>query len=230
MGSPSGAELSLWESTLGDTWQERLEPLESTVRSLAETEFLTRDRPIRVGTHGNSAFALTAISDYAQTIDDQSLAAAAAETARRFYREDTAYPVEYEPLGWDFVSPALTEADLMRRVLAHQEFVEWIEQFFPELTQSPFRTILEPLDLESSLDDGVATHLIGLNISKAWCLVALSEVLEQHRYGDLLAQSAKRHVNAGREPALTDDYAGSYWLSSFVLYLLTRNEGGIEGR
>jgi hypothetical protein len=26
---------------------------------------------------------------------------------------------------------------------------------------------------------------------------------------------------------LTDDYAGSHWLSSFALYLLTRNEAGI---
>ena len=36
------------------------------------------------------------------------------------------------------------------------------------------------------------------------------------------------------EPALLEepaahplDYAGAHWLSSFVLYLLTRNEGGI---
>jgi hypothetical protein len=40
---------------------------------------------------------------------------------------------------------------------------------------------------------------------------------------DLAAASAERHLDAGLAWAFTDDYAGAHWLSSFVLYLLTRN-------
>jgi len=32
---------------------------------------------------------------------------------------------------------------------------------------------------------------------------------------------------AGFDRAFTDDHAGAHWLSSFVQYLLTRNERGI---
>ncbi len=40
-------------------------------------------------------------------------------------------------------------------------------------------------------------------------------------------EQARRHAEAGAADVLTDDYAGSHWLSSFALYLLTRDEGGI---
>lgn len=41
--------------------------------------------------------------------------------------------------------------------------------------------------------------------------------------GDRLAWSAERHLDAGLAGAFTDDYAGAHWLTSFVLYALTRN-------
>lgn len=221
------AELALWAEPPGPTLQETLSPLTSTVRSLVETEFLTQEQPVRVGTHGNSAFALAGIVDYAHTVGDGGLASTAAETARQFYAVDRSYPVEYEPLGWDFLSPALTEADLMRRVLDREEFRAWSDRFFPDLTADPYREILEPIAVDSHPDDGAATHLLGLNVSKAWCLAGLSETLAEHRYQELFAESARRHVTAGLAPALTDDYPGSHWLSSFVLYLATRTAAGI---
>lgn len=222
-------ELALWEEPPGPTLRETLRPLTSAVHSLVETEFLTQERPFRVGTHSNSAFALAGVLDYAHTVEDGGLARAAAQTARRFYAEDRSYPVEYEPLGWDFLSPALTEADLMRRVLDYEEFRTWSDQFFPDLGVDPYRGILEPVAVDSDSEEGAATHLLGLNISKAWCLAGLSETLVDHQYEELFAESARRHVTAGLVPALTDDYAGSHWLSSFVLYLATRAAGGIAG-
>lgn len=75
-----------------------------------------------MGTHQNTAFALHCLLDYAGTTDNDALATATAETALDFFGQDRDYPVEYEPLGWDFLSPALTEADLMRRVYDRSEF------------------------------------------------------------------------------------------------------------
>lgn len=224
------AELSLWEDSIADTWERRLKPLENTIRSLVETEFLTQNRPFRVGTHENSAFALAAIIDYARTTENRDLETAAAATARRFYADDTAYPVEFEPLGWDFLSPALTEADLMRRVLGGEEFTEWLDQFLPELTRQPYRAVLDPVEVEPAPDEEVSTHLKGLNISKAWCLLGIAAERPEHRYSERFEESAWRHIDSTLAAAVTDDYASSHWLSSFVLYLLTRNSGGIADR
>lgn len=221
------SELALWDEPRSAVWRDQLSPLESKIVSLVETEFLTQERPFRVGTHHNSAFALAFVLDYANVTGNESLAAETRETAAEFFSDDEDYPVEYEPMGWDFLSPALTEADLMRRVLDDEEFLDWIDSFFPDLTRSPYRAVLDPIDVDPDPQEGVALHLVGLNLSKAWCLIGLAETLGEHPYSERFEASAKRHARAGLERAFTDDYAGSHWLSSFVLYLLTRNDGGI---
>ncbi|RZH68687.1 DUF2891 domain-containing protein [Natrinema altunense] len=221
------SELSLWDDDRADEWKSILEPLERTIVALVESDFLSQDRPFRVGTHQNSAFVLHCILDYARTVDDASLEAAVSETAVEFFADDRDAPVEYEPLGWDFLSPSLTEADLMRRVYDRDEFAVWIDGFLPDVTASPYDSILEPVPAASNPDEDVAYHLLGLNVSKAWCLAGIASTLGDHRYADLFERSAERHVESGLNPAFTEHYAGSHWLSSFVLYLLTRNDGGI---
>lgn len=219
------SELHLWEDDRADEWRTVLEPLEERIVALTERELLSQERPFRVGTHGNSAFALQCILDYARVVSDDSLESVTLETAREFFAEDRNYPVEYEPLGWDFFSPALTEADLMRRVLDQDEFTTWISEFLPDVTTSPYDSILNPIEVQSA--EGIELHLVGLNVSKAWCLMGLASVLDGHRYAEPFEQGAKSHTERSLKLAFTEDYAGAHWLSSFVLYLLTRNEGGI---
>lgn len=220
-------ELRLWDTDRAAEWQSILEPLEAQIIHLVKSDFLNQDRPFRVGTHGNSAFALHCLLDYARTTGNDSLEAGVVETATDFFATDSEYPVEYEPLGWDFLSPALTEADLMRRVFDHGEFTTWLETFFPNLHEPPYNGILEPAKVDADSEEGVALHLVGLNVSKAWCLAGLADDLEGHDYADRFEQSAEKHARRGIDQAFTDKYAGSHWLSSFVLYLLSRNEGGI---
>lgn len=221
------AELHLWESNRATDWRSVIEPLEQKIVSLVESEFLSQDRPFRVGTHQNSAFALHCILDYTRTISNDSLETAVVTTATEFFAEDQNYPVEYEPLGWDFLSPSLTEADLMRRVYEQAEFIDWVERFLPDPTATPEQTILEPIDVETDPDEEIALHFVGLNVSKAWSLAGIAGALGDHRYAPILERSAKSHAERGVTQAFTDTYAGSHWLSSFVLYLLTRNEDGI---
>jgi hypothetical protein len=203
------AELTLWDQKPGPAWRRRLEPLESQIVSLVETEFFTQNRPFRVGTHQNSAFALAFILDYARTVGNESLASGAEEVALDFFAEDRDYPVEFEPFGWDFLSPALTEADLMRRVLPAREFAEWVDDFFPDLARGPYDSVFDPFEVDPDPED-LALHLVGMNLSKAWCLAGLAETLDDHRYADRFAESAVRHANEGLELAFTDDYAGSH--------------------
>ena len=221
------AELHLWDDARATRWREALDPLETLLRDRVRDDVLTQDRAFRVGTHGNTAFALAGVLDYARVVSDETLEAATEETTRRLFLDDTDYPVEYEPLGWDFLSPALTEADLVRRVLDADAFGDWLDHFLPDVRESPYDSLLDPVDVETDDADGAALHLVGLNLSKAWCLAGVAETLEDHPYAAPLEASARRHVEHGLEPAFTGDYAGSHWLSSFVLYLLTRREGGI---
>jgi hypothetical protein len=218
------AELHLWEDATDD-WKASLNPLEERIVDLVEAEFLSQERPFRVGTHHNSAFALQCVLDYARVTANGTLESATLETSKEFFAEDRDYPVEYEPLGWDFLSPSLIEADLMRRVLDSDGFVTWMDGFLPDVTVSPYNTILDPVDVKP--DGGLELHLVGLNISKAWCMAGIASALDGHRHTEPFERSAKRHAERGLEQAFTEDYAGAHWLSSYVLYLLTRNEGAI---
>ncbi|WP_380676337.1 DUF2891 domain-containing protein [Salinigranum sp. GCM10025319] len=221
------AELYLWDDEQASEWRSILQPLEALVADRVTEAFLPRERPVRVGTHHNSAFALQCVLDYARVTGDDELESATCDRGTEWFADDRDYPVEYEPLGSDFLSPALVEADLMRRVLDREAFLTWIDGFLPEMTEPPYDGLLDPVAVPSQTDDGAELHLIGLNLSKAWCLAGVGSTLGEHRYAEPFARSAARHAEAGLSRAFTDEYAGAHWLSSFVLYLLTRNEGGI---
>jgi len=227
------AELDLWDDPRADAWREALRPLEDWVRRNALESFRGTDRPHRVGTHGNTAFALAGVLDYARVVGDADLEREAEGAARRLYADDTAAVVGAEPAGWDFVSPALTEADLMRRVLGPDAFAAWLDAFLPDLSAAPHDALVTPVAVDPEDGDGAAMHLIGLNVSRAWCLAGVADALAGRdgpaagRLRDPLDAAARRHAEAGAADVLTDDYAGSHWLSSFALYLLTRDERGI---
>jgi len=233
------AELDLWDGKRAGEWRETLRPLEARIATLVESEFLTQERPLRVGTHSNSAFGLACVLDYARTTGDDALAGAASERARDWFADDTDYPIAYEPLGWDFLSPALAEADLMRRVLDGEAFAAWLADFLPELAGDASGTAaasadppLDPIGVDADTEDGMELHLVGLNLSRAWSLAGVADTLAAQgatadSVSDRLAESAVSHARAGLDRAFTDEYAGAHWLSSFVLYLLTREEGAI---
>ena len=73
--------------------------------------------PLRHGVHANSAFGLLFALDYARAAARRALAARASSAALRWFGDDRDAPAAWEPSGADFLSPALVEADLMRRVL-----------------------------------------------------------------------------------------------------------------
>lgn len=223
------AELHLWDDDRADAWAETLAPLEERIVDLVETEFLTQSRPLRVGTHGNSAFAVSCVLDYARVVSNDALTNAAEATARRFYLDDEDAPIAYEPYGWDFLSPTLAEANLLRRVLDADEFADWVEGFFPDVTVMEASEFLGPIEVNADAEEGIELHLVGLNVAKAWELAAIAEAYGESgtlssEQAQAFEHSAQRHLEVGVDMAFTDDYAGSHWLSSFVLYLLTRNE------
>lgn len=221
------AELHAWDDPRAGEWCNVLRPLETTVVESVESEFLSQKRPIRAGTHGNSAFALSCILDYACVVGNDALASSTADTVRRFYADDREYPLEYEPLGWDFLSPGLVEADLMQRVLDREAFGRWFKEFLPEVAEAPETALSEPVGVDPASGDGMELHLAGLDLSRAWCLAGLADAIDDEPLGTALKDSAGAHAEAGLAVAFTDEYAGSHWLTSFAFYLATRNEGAI---
>ncbi|MFW6040563.1 MAG: DUF2891 domain-containing protein [Thermoplasmatota archaeon] len=220
------AELYLWDNKIAARWKEILTPLEKKLLELTESEFLTQSFPMRVGTHPNSAFALQCFLDYAKITSNNALKSKIIEKSKEFFFEDEDYPIKYEPIGWDFLSPALTEADLMHRVLTKKEYKKWFVNFLPILNSLEPNLPLEPIEVE--LDEMMKFHLVGLNLSRSWCLFSISSKIDDNEISRELKNCAEKHAKEGLNQAFSEEYHGSHWLLSFVFYLFTMKKDGID--
>jgi hypothetical protein len=170
--------------------------------------------PIRSGEHSQTAFAMALALDWARGQRHIALADLVAEQARGFYQADRDAPVAYEPSAHDFFSPALAEADLMRRVLRPAELAPWLAGFLPRLDVfAPAKTI--------DRADGKLVHADGLNLSRAWMLRGIASALAPSDAQRAALRAATAHENAGMTGVTSDHYAGAHWLGSFAVYLLS---------
>lgn len=177
--------------------------------------------PLRTGMHANSAFGLAFAFDYAQFTRHERLQQACEDTARRWYLADRGYPAQWEPSGADFLSPALMEADMMRRVLPPEAFPLWLDGFLPRLARNEPASLLSPVE-PGDRSDGQIVHLDGLNLSRAWCARAIAQALPHaDPRRKVLAAAASRHVEAGMRGVDSADYLGTHWLASFAVLALT---------
>lgn len=178
-------------------WHDAVEPLAEELAGRFKAYIANLPYPVRAGTHGNTAFACILALDY-------GLAESVSAAARRWYLGDRAYPVTYEPSADDFLSPALVEAVLMKRVLTPAQFEAWFAGFLQDsgpLSQPPH--VADHADPKHS-------HLDGLCLSRAWCFLVLGK-------RDL----AERHLAAAMPHVVGGDYAGEHWLATFAALALT---------
>ena len=215
------AELREWQDAEAGEWAAALAPLESLVAERLRTWLPRLPWPDRSGQHGQTAFALGLALDWARLADDTALAGSIERRARTFYRDDVMAPIAYEPSGHDFLSPALAEADLMRRVLPRGEFELWFARLLPDLHGGAAKRWLTPVASPDPAD-GKLAHLDGLNLSRAWMLegVAASLPASEPRRS-VLAAAARHHRDVGVASVTGEHYAGAHWLGSFVVYLET---------
>ncbi|MBK8858231.1 MAG: DUF2891 domain-containing protein [Opitutaceae bacterium] len=198
-------------------WAAALRPLEMHL-ARAAIDWLSRlSQPMRCGLHPNTAFALTLMLDYARQVRDSKLEKVIVARSRFWYGADRMVPAAWEPGGSDFMSPALAEADLMRRILPEAEFAAWWHQFMPRLPESMIEPA-RPMDRT----DPQFVHLDGLNLSRAWMLRGVAQGLPKGDPSkvDLLA-SAQRHAAVGLVRVTSGDYVGEHWLATFAVRLLT---------
>ncbi len=211
-----------------DPWVEATSELVACIADLI-IAFLPRlGYPVRHGAHANTAFSLSLMHHAFTVIGRTDVVELINDYARQHYGADRAAPLAYEPSGTDFLSPALSEAELMLRVLG-PEFPAWLERFLPALGvpdlpdsdhpcgEPELDRLLNPLPPEDTAD-GQLAHLTGLALSKSWQLsrIAASIPAQDHRHSHLVAAA----INL-REPALPlvaeAHYASTHWLVTFAL-------------
>ena len=217
-------ELKEWEDEDGGRWAEILDPLADAFRD-RYLEFLPKqDYPIRRGVHPNTAFGIAFALDYARAVGDQELENLLTERALTYFASDRDYPAAWEPDGDDFFSRSLIEADLMRRVLEGDGFVQWFHAFLPGLEEGRPESLLNPADVSDRSDPKIV-HLDGLNLSRAWCMRLIAQALPpDDPVRPVLLDSAARHALATLPHIASGSYAGEHWLATFAVYALTESE------
>ncbi len=217
-------ELRSWDDVDGKNWSSNLQPLVAVIVK-SYMDFLPKQTyPIRTGVHPNTAFGLAFALDYAQAAGDKKLEGLLDERSRTYFAKDTHYPGAWEPGGEDFFSPALMEADLMRRVMKPAEFAGWFHTFLPEVLESGPAALLQPAIVTDRTDPKLV-HLDGLNLSRAWCMRSISSALPPRDPARaVLSESAGKHITAALAHVASGDYAGEHWLASFAVFMLSTPE------
>jgi len=205
-------ELHAWDDPLAKQLEANLQPLTDHIVN-AYMNFLPKlIYPIRVGEHSNTAYGLSLAFDYSQLINHKPLKQLIKSTVNRFYAEDRGCPLDWEPSGFDFLSPCLEEANLMRKVNSPKTFKTWLTYFLPEIRNTNFQ--LTPATVGDRTDSKLV-HLDGLNFSRAWCLYGITETLPEYAH---LSTIANNHFNSAIKKVVGDHYAGAHWLGTFAIY------------
>lgn len=207
-------ELNTWDDDTARVLEQNLQPLTDLIVN-RYIEFLPKlNFPIRVGEHTNTAFGLTFALDYANTVGNTKLKSLIEKRAKEFYLKDNNCPINWEPSGYDFLSPCLQEAALMKRVLSLDDYKKWMKKFLPILESEDYQ--LE-VGLVSDRNDGKLVHLDGVNFSRAWCLYTIIKDIPEYNH---LNKIANEHVTYSLPNLIGDNYEGGHWLGSFAIYAL----------
>jgi len=211
-------ELHSWEDPLAKQLSANLQPLVDLI-VVGYIDFLPKlNYPIRVGEHSNTAFGLSLAWDYANLVEHTGLKVEIEKSVNRFYMNDVACPLSWEPSGFDFLSPCLEEANLVRKVISPELFKAWFNGFLPQMADQSFK--LEPGKV-SDRTDGKLVHIDGLNFSRAWCLYGIAKTIPEYAH---LKQIANEHINYSLSSIVDGNYEGSHWLGTFALFALKETE------
>lgn len=127
--------------------------------------------------------------------------------------------------GGDVVSPCLTEAALMSRVLAPAELVAWLDAFLPPLQSGRFSPLTEPAGGSGPVAPAERARLSGLSFQRAQAMERIAHALPAtdqrvavfHR---LSAIHAKRGFDL-----MHGDVRGISWLPAYALLYIDARRG-----
>lgn len=201
-------------------WAEALAPLTDLLTERVPDWLRRQNHPVRHGVHSNTAFSLSLIIDAGIVLDLSGLVTACRQRALDWYGNDVGADTRWEPSGTDFLSPALSQADLMSRVLPAPEYVVWLDDFLPGLGSGEHRNLLTTPEVLDPTD-GQFVHLWGLALSRAAQLRRLATA----RAGDdpgrrVIEESASSQFDAAVPAVTGGHFMATHWLVSFALLAL----------
>lgn len=200
-------------------WAARMAPLANAFAKRFKNYLAILTYPITVGTHFNTSFALVLAREWAEGRDPALLAQIDTWASHTFgERRDYA---GWEPGGDEFLSPVLTSALLMSRVMPHSQFALWFDALV--IANGWIERECWPVTV-SDRSDGKIAHLDGLNLSRAWCLLEVNAALGETSLACLMEERAKDHLEAAL-PHVAGDYMGEHWLASFAMLALLACQG-----
>ncbi len=208
-------ELLTHNDSLSQTMAKNVQPLaDLLVKEM--THFLPKlTHPLRSGEHVNTAFALSIAYDYSIVRQNKAFQKSIVDRAKYFYLKDEDANFDYEPSGFDFLSPILEEVHLMSKILEKRAFKSWLTRFMPKLYNKNYA--IQPADV-SDRKDGKLVHLDGLNLSRAWCLYSIAR--KDPKNLSHLRYVADAHLQKSLPSIVDGNYSGEHWLASFALYAL----------
>lgn len=228
------AELSDWKDPDAQKWAANMAPLSTWASSEMATFLKDLAQPNRGGVHPNSAFGMYLMLDYVELAKDDTLRAAIVEAATLFYAKDKNCSTKIEPAGSDFLSPCLTEAALMSRLMPPETFLPWLDTFLPAMDSADFKPLTEPVDTAGvSRPDQLAgkSHLIGLAFQRGAVMTRIADALPDGDVrGAILRRLAAIHGVKGMQGMYDAGYYGSHWLGTYAVYYMLAAQKTSAGR
>jgi hypothetical protein len=201
-------------------WEQALVPVADVVADLVLDWLPRQVYPVRHGVHSNSAFAMALLLEAYTALGRGDVTEALRRRADEWFGADVDYATRWEPSGSDFLSPALCELELMRRVLPPEQFAGWARAFLPGLAEGERVELLSTPQV-ADRTDGHLVHLFGLALSRAWQLRELAATLDGPQGADSgaarLRAAADAQVAAVLPEVTGGDFMSTHWLVSFAL-------------
>jgi hypothetical protein len=198
------------------TWAEAVGPLAKEIAKRFMDFMLRLTYPNRTGVHSNTAYSISLALDYARAVKDSEFEDLLLASAKKYFSGDVAAPLNYEPGGEDFISPALEEAALMSKTLDEEGFQKWLKGFLPNLKRLP----ISPAVVSDRSDPRIA-HLDGLNMSRARNLyVLMTHLPAKEASAAGLMDVADTHARASLPFVASGNYEGEHWLATFAVHML----------
>ncbi|MEK6397735.1 MAG: DUF2891 family protein [Terriglobus sp.] len=218
------AELSTWNDPEGPKLAANVQPLRDFFSGKLVEFYNHLPMASRTGVHPNTAMSMVLALDGLTAIPDAKLNDAIQRNAKRLFQKDKDCPTAYEPGGTEFLSPCLTEAQLMSRILPREEFSDWLADFLPPLDAPQFQTLATPVDVSGITDKeefAGKSHLIGLAFDRAYAMTEIADaLLEDDPRRRILRQLAAINAASGLKALPDAGYLGSHWLGTYAVLSL----------
>lgn len=216
------AELSLWDDAMAAGLARAVAPLATMASERIIGWHQRLPYPVQSGEHSQSAFGLGLVRDYAAEVGATKTLSTIDAEIERLYACPGRSILHAEPSGHDFLSPSLGRAELVGRMMTGARFASWLSAFIPELTAHVTAEAWLPPARGHVASDGKLSHLIGLNLSRAWMLKRMAGQLPPtDGRVSVLARAASLHSEAGLAAISAEHFESSHWLATFATYALS---------